>query len=119
MHVRAVVAMADHPAANPMIDDASISIAFAQRASRFASIHLSICEKKCLQSKKDRCNVRAHRSRAASTTTHSSRVPRMKPAFRTANPFDTSRFHRDADACALSKECGNPCVRRDNGTHHD
>lgn len=43
----------------------------------------------------------------------------MKPAFRTANPFDTSRFHRDADACALSKECGNPCLRRDNGTHHD
>ncbi len=43
----------------------------------------------------------------------------MKPAFHTANSFDTSRFHRDADARALSKDCGIPCVQRDNGIHHD
>lgn len=43
----------------------------------------------------------------------------MKPAFRTANPFDTSRFRRDADACALSKDCGHRRMQRDNGTHHD
>lgn len=43
----------------------------------------------------------------------------MKPAFHTANPFDTSRFHRDADARALSKDCGSACMRRDNGIHHD
>lgn len=42
----------------------------------------------------------------------------MKSAFHTANPFDTSRFHRDADACALSKDCGNRRLRRDNDTHH-
>lgn len=42
----------------------------------------------------------------------------MKPAFHTANPFDTSRFHRDADACALSKDCGNRRMRRSNGIHH-
>lgn len=43
----------------------------------------------------------------------------MKPAFRTAKLFETSRFHRDADACALSKDYGNRRMRRDNGTHHD
>ncbi len=42
----------------------------------------------------------------------------MKPAFHTANPFEISRFRRDADARALSKDCGNRRLRRDNGTHH-
>ena len=43
----------------------------------------------------------------------------MKPVSRTANPFETSRFHRDADACALSKDCGNRRLRRSNDTYHD
>ena len=43
----------------------------------------------------------------------------MKPAIHSANPFAKSRFRRDADACALSKECGTPCAQRDNGTHRD
>ncbi len=43
----------------------------------------------------------------------------MKAALHTASQFETSRFHRDADACTLRNGCGNPGQQKDRNTHHD
>jgi hypothetical protein len=79
-----------------------------------------------LQSKKDGCNVRAHRSRDASKRrefqpdpVEVQPSPDMKPAFLAIARSETSRFHRDADACALRSDYGKPGLRQNRDTRHD
>ena len=43
----------------------------------------------------------------------------MKPAFLAIACSETSRFHRDADACALGSDYGKPGQQQNRDTHHD
>ncbi len=42
----------------------------------------------------------------------------MKPALFAIARSETSRFHRDADACALRSDYGKPGQRQNRDTHH-